>query len=349
MVTLRFCRFIKKKRSTPVKKYSGDFVMSTKKQPVAANRAPTNSPAQAQPAPKAKKEPQTIIHEKTTACRLFAFLFLVVGVVAIAFLPYTVLGKEGGMELYKLVMEMVQGGLLLTVTEGAWNIIYNVAIYAFALGLVLATIFSLIALITGKRIVLKAMLAFLNLGAVIYTAVYALTVNVGGVAGPVVDWFSLVLALLLLVATIICVLVTKPTVEVIMPKEEKPKDDGFVLEEYAEAYPYEGGPVAGVVMAEEVNPSFLRHEPHVQTAGYDFYNSKSFDPFIATLNEDERNQFTEIFILRYHGLMPDIPDYKVGGDNAEFFRRIFIYLGQYRDRIPSGLLAKIYQYSLKLS
>ena len=64
---------------------------------------------------------------------------------------------------------------------------------------------------------------------------------------------------------------------------------------------------------------------------------------------DERNQFTEIFILRYHGLMPDIPDYQVGGDNAEFFRRIFIYLGQYRDRIPSGLLAKIYQYSLKLN
>ena len=128
----------------------------------------------------------------------------------------------------------------------------------------------------------------------------------------------------------------------------KEEDDGFELEEYAEAYPYEGGPVAGVVMAEEVNPSFLRHEPHVQTAGYDFYNSKSFDPFIATLNEDERNQFTEIFILRYHGMMPDIPDYQVGGDNAEFFRRIFIYLGQYRDRIPDALLAKIYQFAIKL-
>jgi hypothetical protein len=322
--------------------------MSTKKQPVAANRAPTNSPAQAQTAPRAKKEPQTIIHEKTTACRLFAFLFLVVGVVAIAFLPYTVLGKEGGMELYKLVMEMVQGGLLLTVTEGAWNIIYNVAIYAFALGLVLATLFSLIALITGKRIVLKAMLAFLNIGAVIYTAVYALTVNVGGVAGPVVDWFSLVLALLLLVATIVCVLVTKPTVEVIMPKEEKPKDDGFVLEEYAEAYPYEGGPVAGVLMAEEVNPSFIPQPPHVNTAGYDFYNSKSFDPFIATLDMAERNEFTELFILKFKGTMPELPDYEVGGDNREFFRKIFIYLGQYRDRMSQSLLAKMYQFSMKI-
>ena len=108
-------------------------------------------------------------------------------------------------------------------------------------------------------------------------------------------------------------------------------------------------PVEGVEIAEEVNPTYVAPLPEVQTAGYDFYNSKSFDPFIATLNEDERNQFTEIFILRYHGMMPDIPDYQVGGDNAEFFRRIFIYLGQYRDRIPSGLLAKIYQYSLKLN
>ena len=89
--------------------------------------------------------------------------------------------------------------------------------------------------------------------------------------------------------------------------------------------------------------------PAVETADYDYYNSKSFDPFIASLSTEERNQFTELFILKYKGTMPEIPDYQVGGDNREFFRKIFIYLGQYRDRIPDGLLAKMYQFNLKLS
>ncbi|MBR2375908.1 MAG: hypothetical protein IKA88_06435 [Clostridia bacterium] len=125
--------------------------------------------------------------------------------------------------------------------------------------------------------------------------------------------------------------------------------NSFEVEEYAEAYPYEGGPVAGVEMAEEVNTTVHAQPAPVQTAGYDFYNCKSFDPFIASLDMEERNQFTELFILKYKGVMPEIPDYQVGGDNKEFFRKVFIYLGQYRDRIPNGLLAKIYQFSIKLS
>lgn len=126
---------------------------------------------------------------------------------------------------------------------------------------------------------------------------------------------------------------------------------GFRLEEYAEAIPYEGGPIEGVEMAEEVNPTFTRvphSENQVNTAGYDFYNSKSFDPFIATLDMEERNQFTELFILKYKGVMPEIPDYVVGGDNKEFFRLVFLYLGQYRDRIPDSLLAKMYNFSVRL-
>ena len=126
-------------------------------------------------------------------------------------------------------------------------------------------------------------------------------------------------------------------------------ESGFEVEEYAEAFPYDGGPVAGVVMAEEVNPTFAPAPTQVNTAGYDFYNSKSFDPFIASLNAEERNQFTELFILKFKGVMPEIPEYEVGGNNKEFFRKVFIYLGQYRDRIPNGLLAKIYQFSLKIS
>lgn len=126
----------------------------------------------------------------------------------------------------------------------------------------------------------------------------------------------------------------------------------YTVEEYAEALPYEGGPVEGVEIAQEVNPTFEENpiEPvKVNTAGYDFYNSKSFDPFIAILNNEERNQFTELFILKYKGVMPEIPDYQVGGNNKEFFRKLFIYLGQYRDRIPDGLLSKIYQFAIRNS
>ncbi|MBE7068637.1 MAG: hypothetical protein E7381_04985 [Clostridiales bacterium] len=125
--------------------------------------------------------------------------------------------------------------------------------------------------------------------------------------------------------------------------------DGFVVEEYAEALPYQGAKVDSVTVAEEVNPTFTPSAPQVQTAGYDFYNCKSFDPFIATLDSTQRNQFTEIFILKYAGIMPEIPNYEVGGDNKDFFRKLFIYLGQYRDRIPDGLLAKIYQFAIKLN
>ncbi|MBQ3506546.1 MAG: hypothetical protein IJA89_07240 [Clostridia bacterium] len=122
----------------------------------------------------------------------------------------------------------------------------------------------------------------------------------------------------------------------------------FVVEEYAEALPYTGGPVEGVEIAQEVNPTYVAPPAPVQTAGYDFYNTKSFDPFIALLENEERNQFTEIFILKYKGDMPEIPTYQVGGDNKEFFRKTFIYLGQYRDKIPDGLLAKMYQFSIKM-
>lgn len=140
----------------------------------------------------------------------------------------------------------------------------------------------------------------------------------------------------------------KKEVEVAVEEATEQIIQGFHTEEYAEAYAYEGGPVAGVIMAEEVNPSFLPHEPHVSTAGYDFYNCKSFDPFIATLTEQERNQFTELFIMRFGAAMPEIPEYVVGGNNNEFFRKVFIYLGQYRDRIPSALLSKMYQFSIKI-
>ena len=137
-------------------------------------------------------------------------------------------------------------------------------------------------------------------------------------------------------------------VQAAAPAEAAAPTEEYIREEYAEALPYEGGPVEGVEIAEEVNPTYVAPPPEVQTAGYDFYNCKSFDPFIAILNQEERNQFTELFILKYKGVMPELPDYVVGGDNKNFFRKLFIYLGQYRDRIPDGLLTKMYQYAVRM-
>ena len=162
--------------------------------------------------------------------------------------------------------------------------------------------------------------------------------------------FSIAAALVALIQIIIVNLQLKNAQKKALKEKEESVHKTFRVEEYAEAYAYEGGPIAGIVMAKEVNPSELSIDKlpkKAETAGYDFFNCKSFDPFIAMLDGQERREFTELFILRWKGVMPEIPDYVVGGDNEEFFRKLFIYLGQYRDRIPSGLLGKIYQYSTK--
>jgi hypothetical protein len=159
---------------------------------------------------------------------------------------------------------------------------------------------------------------------------------------------AIIVVLQIIIAIIQLIKSKKANEDVIREEAAQQATSGFHTEEYAEAYAYEGGPVAGVLMAEEVNPSFLPHEPHVTTAGYDFYNCKSFDPFIATLDMAERNEFTELFILKFKGTMPELPDYEVGGDNKEFFRKVFIYLGQYRDRMSQTLLMKMYQFSMKI-
>ncbi len=129
---------------------------------------------------------------------------------------------------------------------------------------------------------------------------------------------------------------------------------GFEKEEYVEAYAYEGGPVAGVLLAEEVSPVEKVAEEGATprcaaVAGYDFYNTKSFDPFIATLNDKEREEFTDLYILKCKGNMDEIPQYVVGGDNKAFFDKVFIYLGQYREKIPNELLSKMYKFSMKIS
>lgn len=130
----------------------------------------------------------------------------------------------------------------------------------------------------------------------------------------------------------------------------------FTEEEYVEVCEYDGGPVAGVRIAEEaiasatnasaVNGASTPAALHPNGISYEFYN-RSFDPFLSGLSNQERAEFVDLYIVKCRGAMPEIPTYEVGGDNKEFFRSVFVYLGQYREKIPSGLLSKMYDYSLK--
>lgn len=132
----------------------------------------------------------------------------------------------------------------------------------------------------------------------------------------------------------------------------------FTEEEYVEVCEYDGGPVAGVRIAEEaissaanasaVNGASTPAALHPNGISYEFYN-RSFDPFLSSLSNQERAEFVDLYVVKCRGAMPEIPAYEVGGDNKEFFRLVFVYLGQYREKIPSGLLSKMYDYSLKIN
>ena len=229
---------------------------------------------------------------------------------------------------------------------------------ADTIGLVITVIAVLSAFVAAIRMQTEKARGF-ALFLVILTLISAIVCALGGMeANYLICWaVAIVLSLIQIIALSkkikslkAAVKEVEEVVEETVEEVVEAVEEEFIREEYAEATPYEGGPVEGVALAEEVNPTFTEPEtiPEVRTAGYDFYNSKSFDPFIAILNTEERNQFTELFILKYKGVMPEIPDYVVGGDNKEFFRKLFIYLGQYRDRIPDALLAKIYQFAIKI-
>lgn len=81
-----------------------------------------------------------------------------------------------------------------------------------------------------------------------------------------------------------------------------------------------------------------------ETAG-DFYENGTFDPFLATLSDEEQYEFTELFILKLKGEFPGVPNFEMGGDNRNFFLQFYIHLGEYREKISDQLLDKIHQYA----
>lgn len=73
----------------------------------------------------------------------------------------------------------------------------------------------------------------------------------------------------------------------------------------------------------------------------------TYDSFINMLTPQEKNEFGDLFIANRYGDLNYLPAYVIGGDNREFFRKVFIYLGKFRNHISPELLGKLYDYVSK--
>ena len=69
------------------------------------------------------------------------------------------------------------------------------------------------------------------------------------------------------------------------------------------------------------------------------------DYFYASLTPEERKQFDDLFIHCVLGENTRLPRYVVGGNNTEFFRKVFIFIGRYRAYISTSLLEKLYTHA----
>lgn len=70
----------------------------------------------------------------------------------------------------------------------------------------------------------------------------------------------------------------------------------------------------------------------------------TYDAFMGSLTGEEKTEFGNLFISRKYGMQNYLPVYVVGGNNDEFFSKVFIYLGKYRSHISASLLDKMYRF-----
>lgn len=117
---------------------------------------------------------------------------------------------------------------------------------------------------------------------------------------------------------------------------------------------YDASPVPVAQKNQEISQTYVKEQHKYKRRGEDMngayvYDGAQYvyDPFIKTLNVQERNEFGDLFIANIYGLRSYLPTYVIGGDNKMFFDRVFIYLGCYRNYISQELLEKIYLYVSK--
>ncbi len=300
--------------------------------------------------------------KKKGLSRFFGFVLLALCAVAAYFVAFAVFNDDWSTKtstLVKFAMELSKDDLSNLFKGSVVVIIGNLLPYALALCLALAVLLFLVALLGGCKGCVKAGLVFVILGSLAQIAgITALSyVKTDKWVFDTMAIALFVVALLSLVVFCVAARKAKTVVEEAeAPVEEAPVEDplaSFSKEEVIEAVPYEGGPVAGIEIAEEVYPTLASIEAQKDPDGVARNTVASllgngFDAFLITLNEKEKSEFIDLYVLKCKGLMPEIPGYVVGGDNKEFFNKVFIYLGQYREKIPGDLLSKMYNFSMKI-
>ncbi len=70
--------------------------------------------------------------------------------------------------------------------------------------------------------------------------------------------------------------------------------------------------------------------------------SYTYDPFFTMLTNAEKDEFGDLFIAHKKGEFSDLPTYVIGGDNKEFFNKVWIRYSRY-DMSPE-LREKIFSY-----
>lgn len=93
-------------------------------------------------------------------------------------------------------------------------------------------------------------------------------------------------------------------------------------------------------------PVFAQPAPAPQPVPAPAYDATqyTYDSFINSLTPQEKNEFGDLFIANKYGDLAYLPAYVIGGDNREFFSKVFIYFGRFRSHISSALLDKLYVY-----
>lgn len=103
----------------------------------------------------------------------------------------------------------------------------------------------------------------------------------------------------------------------------------------------EDKPIVYVPEKNKEQPAVAQEEPQVYNPI--IYNGP-VDDFIRTLTNEQKVEFSKVFLERQCGNLSFIPDYSVGGKNDRFFNSVFIHFARFRNIVSDELINKMYEY-----
>lgn len=83
-------------------------------------------------------------------------------------------------------------------------------------------------------------------------------------------------------------------------------------------------------------------QPYAQTNAQQSYNGMT-DSFMDTLTDSEKQEFSDIFLMKNKGFVRGVPDYQLNASNEDFFPAVFVHINRYRTICSDGLLGKMYK------